>query len=561
MENEKSSPTAPLIKWLAISVWSILLIGGGGAILNGCVVKPLRTGVMVFRQKEPNPEDGFFAITYRVVSESRHSRKSEPLMFWFLVGGSGLLSLALLWPGIANLVGGFMRAPGLALGYIPDHPGLHSEECVCPHCEDSIIYDSQCCGTEIECPHCGEGLLLPAELPRVGPEEMGDGQSSGFRPILIAPAAISVACVFALWWPDAYYWFIGFAAIITGVAFEFDWRCQRSRGRFVPGKVVDHKRQWIGDGYNWRAVIEYVDGDRTATFLSSVGYGTNFLGFSIKPPLPRIGKYVDVLMVDGEPSSERLKPTIRVLFVSAFILSGVVFIAQHKMGEAIAQSKKSELSLSASIQTNQIEQREWKADDLPILLAASVENPEDTIAAMTLAALQLWFDQEAAYEETRRRMLEWAFGTQMPQVAERVTKVYSLRPYTVAEHQTNVVSLSNTALFQTGGRPDRWIHMAYGMMVYRTGAFELADDYFVAAVNAIPAGQLQPMVEGVCGYYRAMILFQQGRRDEAKALYRATYASMKPLPSDPQNPLANGATHDDLIVWLTSKEAKALLGE
>ena len=34
---------------------------------------------------------------------------------------------------------------------------------------------------------------------------------------------------------------------------------------------------------------------------------------------------------------------------------------------------------------------------------------------------------------------------------------------------------------------------------------------------------------------------------------------MKPLPADARNPLAGGASHDDLILWLAYKEAKALI--
>jgi len=34
---------------------------------------------------------------------------------------------------------------------------------------------------------------------------------------------------------------------------------------------------------------------------------------------------------------------------------------------------------------------------------------------------------------------------------------------------------------------------------------------------------------------------------------------MKPLPADEQNPLAGGADHDDLILWLAYNEAKAMI--
>ena len=34
---------------------------------------------------------------------------------------------------------------------------------------------------------------------------------------------------------------------------------------------------------------------------------------------------------------------------------------------------------------------------------------------------------------------------------------------------------------------------------------------------------------------------------------------MKPLPVDEQKPLLGGANHDDLIMWLAYKEAKAMI--
>ena len=56
-----------------------------------------------------------------------------------------------------------------------------------------------------------------------------------------------------------------------------------------------------------------------------------------------------------------------------------------------------------------------------------------------------------------------------------------------------------------------------------------------------------------------MSLFRQGKEAEARQLALATAAKVKPLPKDEQNPLANQATHDDLILCLAYKEAKALI--
>ena len=72
--------------------------------------------------------------------------------------------------------------------------------------------------------------------------------------------------------------------------------------------------------------------------------------------------------------------------------------------------------------------------------------------------------------------------------------------------------------------------------------------------------QLAYFVTGTAAFYRAMSLFRQGKNDEARKLATEAAAKMKPLPADEQNPMAGGADHDDLILWLAYKEAKALIG-
>ena len=86
---------------------------------------------------------------------------------------------------------------------------------------------------------------------------------------------------------------------------------------------------------------------------------------------------------------------------------------------------------------------------------------------------------------------------------------------------------------------------------------------FAAALEALDAaakaGPTNPQVTGIAAFYRSMSLFRQGKEAEARQLALAAAAKMKPLPKDEQNPLANQATHDDLIVWLAYKEAKAMI--
>ena len=57
-----------------------------------------------------------------------------------------------------------------------------------------------------------------------------------------------------------------------------------------------------------------------------------------------------------------------------------------------------------------------------------------------------------------------------------------------------------------------------------------------------------------------MSLFRQGNENEARKLATKAAAQMKPLPKDEKNPLAGGATDDDLTLWLAYKEAQALIG-
>jgi hypothetical protein len=76
---------------------------------------------------------------------------------------------------------------------------------------------------------------------------------------------------------------------------------------------------------------------------------------------------------------------------------------------------------------------------------------------------------------------------------------------------------------------------------------------------AAKGGPPNAFVPGTSDFYRAMSLFRQGKADEARTVATAAAAMMKPLPADDQNPLAGGPNHDELILWLAYKEAKAMI--
>jgi hypothetical protein len=64
-------------------------------------------------------------------------------------------------------------------------------------------------------------------------------------------------------------------------------------------------------------------------------------------------------------------------------------------------------------------------------------------------------------------------------------------------------------------------------------------------------------VSGTSAFYRAMSLMRQGKADEARKLATDTAAKMKPLPADERSALT--VSHDDVVLWLAYKEARALI--
>ena len=103
--------------------------------------------------------------------------------------------------------------------------------------------------------------------------------------------------------------------------------------------------------------------------------------------------------------------------------------------------------------------------------------------------------------------------------------------------------------------------MALGMAEYRSGNYLAADEALTTAVKtASTTGPYRSYTEGTASFYRAMSLFRQGNQSEAREVFNGAEAKMKPLPADEKNPLVDGKSdHEDLILWLACKEARALL--
>jgi hypothetical protein len=191
-------------------------------------------------------------------------------------------------------------------------------------------------------------------------------------------------------------------------------------------------------------------------------------------------------------------------------------------------------------------------------LAASP--PGGAMLMLKLATLQAWLHMDAGYAVTCQRALRDAANSNAPPVAERAAKSYCLRPSSDPDLLKAAVTLARRAA-DIGGKDaySAAYQMCLGMAEYRNGNYRAADEALTAAEHgADRSGADRPLIRNPARFFRAMSLFRQGNGAEARNLFAATRAEMRPLPVDGQ-PLKERADHDDLIVWLAFMEAQALL--
>jgi thiol-disulfide isomerase/thioredoxin/tetratricopeptide (TPR) repeat protein len=196
-------------------------------------------------------------------------------------------------------------------------------------------------------------------------------------------------------------------------------------------------------------------------------------------------------------------------------------------------------------------------DALGRLATLYAANPEDTTLLRKLAPLQAWFGKDQELAATCRGGLAWAKDTLDPEPAGRVAKACCLLPSSEKAQLEAGLALARKAV-QLGknSRNLPWFQMALGMAEYRSGHWAEADAALLAAANSAKRDWHVPSTSAL---YRAMSLFRQGKEKEARQLAIEAVSWMKPLPTDWKNPLAGSANHNDLVLWLAYKEAKALI--
>jgi WD40 repeat protein len=194
------------------------------------------------------------------------------------------------------------------------------------------------------------------------------------------------------------------------------------------------------------------------------------------------------------------------------------------------------------------------ADVLGHLVIVSAAKPADTPLALKLAALQAWFGHDKELADTCGRALESARGTFDPMKWDQLARICCLRPTPDPTRREAALALTRKAVELEKG--DFSFKLTLGMAEYRSGHFAQADAALLAAATG---AHNNPPVAGTATFYRALSLFRQGKETEARKLATEAAATMKSLPKDEKNPLAGGASADDLTLWLAYKEAKDLI--
>jgi tetratricopeptide (TPR) repeat protein len=173
------------------------------------------------------------------------------------------------------------------------------------------------------------------------------------------------------------------------------------------------------------------------------------------------------------------------------------------------------------------------------------------------AAVEAWLSQDKDLAATRERAIELGQQTKDPTLAERVAKICSLTP-TDSRTRSAALAIARRCVELGAGYPNvAYFQMALGMAEYRNGDYKAAETALGAAAEL---GNKDYRIFLTAAFYRAMSLFRQGNETEARKVATEAVARMKPLPADEKNPLGGKGDHDDLILWLAYKEAKAMIG-
>jgi tetratricopeptide (TPR) repeat protein len=250
-------------------------------------------------------------------------------------------------------------------------------------------------------------------------------------------------------------------------------------------------------------------------------------------------------------------------------------LRQHGIEDDSVNSKLLEVVLalerveSGEDSSRHVSKRRQKADAvvnelLDQMVRASARS-NDTTLSFKVAVMLMWFGREEEHLlMCQRFMNEAAQKPNDPYVAAQAARIFGVRRSADLALRDQALQLARQAAELEADRRRRgWCQQTVGIAEFRAGNWDAAEQMLLRAEEiakdfASQDPKLQRYIEGPAGLFRAMILFHSGKQAEARKLFAQAVSQMPPLPEDDRQVLFNGSTTNDLLFWLTYREASAL---
>jgi hypothetical protein len=205
-------------------------------------------------------------------------------------------------------------------------------------------------------------------------------------------------------------------------------------------------------------------------------------------------------------------------------------------------------------------------DVLGMLTRTSIDNPGRTLDALRLAVFQIWFEKKTEHQATSKRLIKRAEQTSENSAASRYAGlVCCLHPSGDPELSAWALRMAQNALSHSEDAwQEAWCHQTLALAHYRLSDYEKAAQELIQvddAAERIPDSlfKYKPPLQTFARFTRSMILFREGKREDAQFHFSEGEKEMKPLPVDHRLVFENSEAIDNLLVWLVYKEARALL--
>ncbi len=205
-------------------------------------------------------------------------------------------------------------------------------------------------------------------------------------------------------------------------------------------------------------------------------------------------------------------------------------------------------------------------EGIAISAQRSLVRPKDSLRALQLAVLQLWFRPAAEFSTTCGRLMRLAEETQDREAKEHAATAWALSSISDPSFREKAAKFAHEAMEAAtdGAWHLAWCQRAVGLVAFRAGDFRAANEAFSQAeqtANRFESWQVlyRRYLQSSTRFGRAVVAYKQGNKTEADELLRSGEALMNPMPDDRRQAIVNATAFDDMMLWLIYDEARSLI--